>query len=308
MSLLEQKLQGHPLKAWICGQEKHADGSLHLHILLQFVRAPDFKNPRCFDIAGFHPNIRKVGAGVQDRFNVTEYCMKVLFWSAPRCLLFLSNGVIIGWKLYLAGDRALPKQQGLSQEESRSRCLVRSGSQQGQARRPVSNSLPGEAQSGAHNQQRQAKAHMDYRAARSGQDDVGGVDFRFCQCLSSCGGCSVSFRQLSAGANHSLRRQHAEVRGNCGREQLLPITNQHPGASEVQHQAVEGETTSAHDRPDQPHARVWQAYGGGGVSVQVHPSPGGGLVVRSRDGYAGVWRGGFTAVFSRSVGGQMLLM
>lgn len=77
IDLLRGKMGNHHFKSWIVGKELHASGVPHLHAMLTFVKNPDFKNSRCFDINGIHPNIRQVGKSVQDRFNVAEYCMKV---------------------------------------------------------------------------------------------------------------------------------------------------------------------------------------------------------------------------------------
>lgn len=56
------------------------DGSHHYHCLLIFVKAPDFRSVRCFDLMlngrQYHPNIRKVGAAVKDHQCAAEYCMK----------------------------------------------------------------------------------------------------------------------------------------------------------------------------------------------------------------------------------------
>lgn len=78
---LRTKLGGqHRWKSMVCGKEQHVDGSEHYHILLIFVKAPDFRSPRCFDLllngVNFHPNIKKVGCGKNDIQYAAEYCEK----------------------------------------------------------------------------------------------------------------------------------------------------------------------------------------------------------------------------------------
>jgi len=39
-------------------EEKHADGSPHMHAVLKFKKKVDIRNEAFFDISGFHPNIQ----------------------------------------------------------------------------------------------------------------------------------------------------------------------------------------------------------------------------------------------------------
>lgn len=42
----------------IVGRETHADGNFHLHVFISFGKRRDLKNPRVWDIEGYHPNIQ----------------------------------------------------------------------------------------------------------------------------------------------------------------------------------------------------------------------------------------------------------
>lgn len=42
----------------IIGRERHEDGGIHLHAMISFERAKNFKNERVFDVEGHHPNIQ----------------------------------------------------------------------------------------------------------------------------------------------------------------------------------------------------------------------------------------------------------
>ncbi|AIF34844.1 RepA [Sewage-associated gemycircularvirus-7b] len=41
----------------IIGRENHANGGIHLHCFVDFIRKRRFRAPRCFDIEGRHPNV-----------------------------------------------------------------------------------------------------------------------------------------------------------------------------------------------------------------------------------------------------------
>lgn len=45
------------LDEYCIGQEHHQDGNLHIHAWIKFKTKYQSRNPRCFDINGFHPNI-----------------------------------------------------------------------------------------------------------------------------------------------------------------------------------------------------------------------------------------------------------
>lgn len=68
------------IKSYVIGKETHQDGSDHYHVLLLFVKAPDWRSSRCLDLQinglNFHPNIKKVGASAKDYQFAAEYCMK----------------------------------------------------------------------------------------------------------------------------------------------------------------------------------------------------------------------------------------
>ena len=83
----------HSVKVCFAKQERHEDGSLHLHAFCAFTRKLDLSNPQCFDLlvedksanAGdeqgarnvrrFHPNIKRVG-GPEDLVRAWEYLCK----------------------------------------------------------------------------------------------------------------------------------------------------------------------------------------------------------------------------------------
>lgn len=54
-ALVDMKL---PIFACAIAQERHEDGSPHLHCLLVFNKKVDFSDARKFDVNGFHPNIQ----------------------------------------------------------------------------------------------------------------------------------------------------------------------------------------------------------------------------------------------------------
>nr|AHX74126.1 replication associated protein [Sugarcane white streak virus] len=56
----------------LCSQEHHADGSNHLHILLQTDKTMYTRNPHYFDICGHHPNIQPA----KSPDNVRAYILK----------------------------------------------------------------------------------------------------------------------------------------------------------------------------------------------------------------------------------------
>jgi len=43
--------------SFIIGRERHADGGIHFHAFVDFQRKRRFRNARCFDVDGHHPNI-----------------------------------------------------------------------------------------------------------------------------------------------------------------------------------------------------------------------------------------------------------
>lgn len=45
--------------AWAIGQEEHADGGRHFHVLLKYEARIDIRNERFWDVNGHHPNIQK---------------------------------------------------------------------------------------------------------------------------------------------------------------------------------------------------------------------------------------------------------
>lgn len=56
----------------LVGQEKHQDGGLHLHCMLQFKKKKDILNVRAFDYMEYHPNIQLI----RDSDDWRNYCMK----------------------------------------------------------------------------------------------------------------------------------------------------------------------------------------------------------------------------------------
>lgn len=70
---------------YIIGQEKHADGNPHLHAYFSFKSKINIKNPRHFDVKGFHPKIESVRAPSA----AIKYCQKegnyfFVAWGASR--------------------------------------------------------------------------------------------------------------------------------------------------------------------------------------------------------------------------------
>lgn len=63
---------------WVYGQEKHADGTWHLHVLLHFEKVVDTERESYFDVMGYHPcivpaNFAKWKAWWEEK---QDYCMK----------------------------------------------------------------------------------------------------------------------------------------------------------------------------------------------------------------------------------------
>lgn len=56
----------------IVGSETHQDGNKHLHVFVSFTKKKNIRNPRRWDIEGYHPNIQS--AKSKDR--AREYAMK----------------------------------------------------------------------------------------------------------------------------------------------------------------------------------------------------------------------------------------
>lgn len=57
----------------LIGRESHADGGTHLHAFVDFGRRVDLRNPRRFDVDGFHPNIQPCGRTPQ---KMLDYAIK----------------------------------------------------------------------------------------------------------------------------------------------------------------------------------------------------------------------------------------
>lgn len=56
----------------IVAEEKHEDGNKHLHVYVKFEKKLNIKDPRHFDIDGYHPNIQSV----HNKNAVTKYVKK----------------------------------------------------------------------------------------------------------------------------------------------------------------------------------------------------------------------------------------
>ena len=57
----------------LIARETHADGGTHLHAFVDFGRKVDIRNPRRFDVEGFHPNIQPCGRTPQ---KMLDYAVK----------------------------------------------------------------------------------------------------------------------------------------------------------------------------------------------------------------------------------------
>nr|QXN75679.1 MAG: replication associated protein [Genomoviridae sp.]QXN75681.1 MAG: replication associated protein [Genomoviridae sp.] len=57
----------------IIGRENHADGGVHLHAFVDFGRRVDIRDPRRFDVEGYHPNIQPCGRTPQ---KMCDYAIK----------------------------------------------------------------------------------------------------------------------------------------------------------------------------------------------------------------------------------------
>ena len=57
----------------IIGREDHADGGTHLHAFVDFGRRVNIRDPRRFDVEGFHPNIQPCGRTPQ---KMLDYAIK----------------------------------------------------------------------------------------------------------------------------------------------------------------------------------------------------------------------------------------
>ena len=63
---------GYPAEC-IIGREDHADGGTHLHAFVDFGRRVNIRDPRRFDVEGFHPNIQPCGRTPQ---KMLDYAIK----------------------------------------------------------------------------------------------------------------------------------------------------------------------------------------------------------------------------------------
>lgn len=66
------------------GQEHHQDGNLHLHVLINYTKNKDVKNPKYFDFQEFHPKVEVT----RDRKQAIEYIKKEGFQ-------FIEHGTLI---------------------------------------------------------------------------------------------------------------------------------------------------------------------------------------------------------------------
>lgn len=57
----------------LIARETHADGGTHLHAFVDFGRKVDIRDPRRFDVDGFHPNIQPCGRTPQ---KMLDYAIK----------------------------------------------------------------------------------------------------------------------------------------------------------------------------------------------------------------------------------------
>ena len=57
----------------LIARETHADGGIHLHAFVDFGRRVDIRDPRRFDVDGFHPNIQPCGRTPQ---KMLDYAIK----------------------------------------------------------------------------------------------------------------------------------------------------------------------------------------------------------------------------------------
>ena len=57
----------------LIGRENHADGGTHLHAFVDFGRRVDIRDPRRFDVEGYHPNIQPCGRTPQ---KMLDYAIK----------------------------------------------------------------------------------------------------------------------------------------------------------------------------------------------------------------------------------------
>jgi len=57
----------------LIARETHANGGTHLHAFVDFGRKVDIRNPRRFDVEGFHPNIQPCGRTPQ---KMLDYAVK----------------------------------------------------------------------------------------------------------------------------------------------------------------------------------------------------------------------------------------
>lgn len=63
----------HGILEYACvGQEKHAEGGIHFHVAARYASPVRTRDPRFFDIKGYHPNIQ----GARNFQAVVDYCQK----------------------------------------------------------------------------------------------------------------------------------------------------------------------------------------------------------------------------------------
>ena len=62
--------------AHIVSREHHKDGNFHIHAYFKFKNKLDLSSPLCFDIEGYHPEIKIMGNKKEDVQYVVAYCGK----------------------------------------------------------------------------------------------------------------------------------------------------------------------------------------------------------------------------------------
>lgn len=85
-----------PIKRFGVFEEKHADGDPHFHVVIDWSRQTNYKNARCLDCCGVHPNIRKAHS------NSWKYCVQPVKDKEVDHSPYL-HGITVGE--ILAGDK-----------------------------------------------------------------------------------------------------------------------------------------------------------------------------------------------------------
>lgn len=75
-SAIIERYHSKGIKCLECATESHRDTGKHFHIFLLLDKRLDSRDPKCFDVCGFHPNIKKVTKKIGSLNKIYHYLCK----------------------------------------------------------------------------------------------------------------------------------------------------------------------------------------------------------------------------------------